>query len=133
MTNEDVADRRVDERVVDGKDGADREAEHDLGAFHLEALDEGLGSGEFHGDLFDRSAGSEHEKPLAERGAEQRTAREGGRALHNYDEGREPGHQKDAITAFLPSSQFSRSAVAPSVQSQRIARTPGPRARLPRR
>ncbi len=48
VAHEDVADRRVDQRVVDGEDGTAGEAEHDLGAFHLEALDEGLGSGELH-------------------------------------------------------------------------------------
>ena len=49
VAHEDVADRRVDERVVHGQDGAAREAEHDLRVLHLEALDEGLGSGELHG------------------------------------------------------------------------------------
>ena len=49
VAHEDVADRRVDERVVDGQDRTAGEAEHDLRLLHLEALDEGLGSGELHG------------------------------------------------------------------------------------
>ena len=48
VADQDVADRRVDDGVVDGQDGAAGEAEHDLHLLHLEALDEGLGSGEFH-------------------------------------------------------------------------------------
>ena len=51
VAHEDVADRRVDQRVVDREDGAARKAEHDLGALHLEALDEGLGSGQLHRGL----------------------------------------------------------------------------------
>ena len=76
VAHEDVADRRVDERVVDGEDRSAREAEHDLHAFHLETLDEGLGSGQLHDFLFGwiRRYGSGHEKPLAcWRGAEERT------------------------------------------------------------
>ena len=49
VAHEDVPDRRVDERVVDGEDRPAREAEHDLHLLHLEALDQGLGSGELHG------------------------------------------------------------------------------------
>ena len=49
VAHEDVADRRVDERVVDGEDRTAGEAEHDLRVLHLEALDECLGSGELHG------------------------------------------------------------------------------------
>ena len=48
VADEDVADRRVDERVVHGEDGPAGEAEHDLHTFHLEALDEGLGPGQLH-------------------------------------------------------------------------------------
>ena len=43
-----VPDRRVEDRVVDGKDGAPREAEGDLDALRLEALDQGLCSSHFH-------------------------------------------------------------------------------------
>ena len=49
VAHEDVADRRVDQRVVDGEDRTAGEAEHDLGVLHLEALDQCLGSGELHG------------------------------------------------------------------------------------
>src|SRR5690349_18226574 len=48
VAHEDVADRRVDKRVVYREDRPAREAEHDLHAFHLEALDEGLSSGQLH-------------------------------------------------------------------------------------
>ena len=48
VADEDVADRRVDQRVVHGQDRPARQPEHDLGALHLEALDEGLGSCELH-------------------------------------------------------------------------------------
>ena len=51
VAHEDVADRRVEDRVVDGQDAAAGQAEHDLDPLHLEALDEGLGSGELHGVL----------------------------------------------------------------------------------
>ncbi len=54
VAHEDVADRRVDERVVDGQDRSAGEAEHDLHVFHLETLDEGLGAGQLHGFLFGR-------------------------------------------------------------------------------
>ena len=43
-----VPDRRIEDRVVDGKDGAPREAEGDLDALCLEALDQGLCSSHFH-------------------------------------------------------------------------------------
>ena len=36
VAHEDVADRRVEERVVRRQDAAARQAEHDLDAFHLE-------------------------------------------------------------------------------------------------
>ena len=49
VADEDVPDRRVDERVVDGEDRPAREAEHHLDPLHLEALDEGLGPGHLHG------------------------------------------------------------------------------------
>ena len=52
VAHEDVADRRVDERVVDREDRTAGKAEHDLGVFHLEALDERLGAGELHGECF---------------------------------------------------------------------------------
>ena len=42
VADQDVADRRVDDRVVDGQDGAAGQAEDHLDAFHLEALDEAL-------------------------------------------------------------------------------------------
>jgi hypothetical protein len=40
-----VPDRRIEDGIVDGEDGATGEAEHDLYTLHLQALDEGLGSG----------------------------------------------------------------------------------------
>ena len=48
VVDQDVADRRVEDRVVDGQDGPAGEAEHDLHVLHLEALDQCLCSGEFH-------------------------------------------------------------------------------------
>ncbi len=48
VAHEDVSDRRVDERVVDRQDRAAGQAEHHVDALALEALDQGLGSGEFH-------------------------------------------------------------------------------------
>ena len=84
VAHEDVADRRVDERVVDGQDGAAREAEHDLRLLHLEALDEGLGSGELHGrgafsvraGLVGGDSGQAEKTPAAGEG--ERTRRRGG-------------------------------------------------------
>ena len=52
VAHEDVADRRVEDRVVDGEDGAARQAEHDLHTLELEALDEGLAPVELHDVLF---------------------------------------------------------------------------------
>src|SRR5262245_56101458 len=52
VADEDVADGRVDQRVVHGQDRPARQPEHDLGALHLEALDEGLGSRQFHWSSF---------------------------------------------------------------------------------
>ena len=48
VAHQDVADGRVDDRVVDGQDGAAGQAEHDVDALHLEALDEGLCSCHLH-------------------------------------------------------------------------------------
>ncbi len=48
VADQDVADGRVDDRVVDGQDGAAGQAEHDVDPLHLEALDEGLGPGHLH-------------------------------------------------------------------------------------
>ena len=42
VAHEDVADRRVDDRVVHGEDGAAGQAEDDLDALHLEGLDQCL-------------------------------------------------------------------------------------------
>ncbi len=51
MAHEDVTDRRVEDGVVDRQDGAAGEAEHDLDPLHLQALDQGLCSCEFHRGL----------------------------------------------------------------------------------
>jgi len=48
VADQDVPDRRVDDRVVDGEDGAAGKAEHDLHLLHLQALDQRLCSCEFH-------------------------------------------------------------------------------------
>ena len=48
VADQDVADGRVDDRVVHRQDGAAGQAEHDVDALHLEALDEGLCSCELH-------------------------------------------------------------------------------------
>ena len=50
VAHEDVADRRLEQRVVGRQDAAAGQAEHDLHRLLLEALDEGLGAGEFHGE-----------------------------------------------------------------------------------
>ena len=52
VAHEDVADRRVDDRVVHREDGPAGQAEDDLDPFHLEGLDEGLASVELHGVPF---------------------------------------------------------------------------------
>src|SRR5581483_9490474 len=49
VADQDVADARLEERVVDGQDGPAGEAEHDLRPFHLQAPDERLGAGHLHG------------------------------------------------------------------------------------
>ena len=49
VAHQDVADRRVEDGVVHGQDGAPGEAEDDLHVLHLEALDEGLGPCQSHG------------------------------------------------------------------------------------
>jgi hypothetical protein len=51
MPHEDVADGGFEQWVVGREDAAPGQAEYDLDAFHLEALDEGLGSGELHDRL----------------------------------------------------------------------------------
>ena len=48
VADQDVADGGVDDRVVDGQDGAAGQAEHDVDPLHLEALDEGLGPCHLH-------------------------------------------------------------------------------------
>ena len=48
VAHQDVADRRVDDRVVHREDRAARQAEDDLDTFHLECLDEGLSPVELH-------------------------------------------------------------------------------------
>ena len=48
VSNEDVADRGIDQRVVDGQDRPSGQAEDDLDALGLERLDECLRSGELH-------------------------------------------------------------------------------------
>src|SRR5262249_5033482 len=69
VAHEDVADRTVDERVVHGQDRTARKAEHDLGGFHLQALDERLSPCELHLVLrLGRSTGKEN--PLRRRRGE---------------------------------------------------------------
>ena len=48
VAHEDVADRRVEDRVVDGKDRAARQSEDDLDTLELEGLDQRLSSVELH-------------------------------------------------------------------------------------
>jgi hypothetical protein len=48
VADQDVPYGGVDDRVVDRQDRAARQAEHDLDALHLEALDECLCSSELH-------------------------------------------------------------------------------------
>ena len=84
VADEDVADRRVDDRVVGGQDAAAGEAEHDLDALHLQALDEGLGSGEFHWCSLlcsvDGRTASREMKTTSRLGGRGRTRREPSRA-----------------------------------------------------
>jgi hypothetical protein len=47
VADEDVADRRLEQRVVGRQDAAAGKPEHDLHRFLLERFDEGLGAGEF--------------------------------------------------------------------------------------
>ncbi len=54
VAHEDVADGRVEDRVVDGQDGTPRQPEHDLYPLHLQAADEGLRAGEALGRLAGR-------------------------------------------------------------------------------
>ena len=48
VAHEDVADRAVEQRVVRRQDASAGQTEHHFDAFHLEALDEGLGPGDLH-------------------------------------------------------------------------------------
>ena len=48
VAHEDVADRRIEDRVVDGEDGAARQSEDDLDTLELEGLDQCLSSVELH-------------------------------------------------------------------------------------
>ena len=48
VAHEDVADRRIEQRVVGRQDAAAGQAEHDLDALHLEGFDQGLGPGDLH-------------------------------------------------------------------------------------
>ena len=82
VTHEDVADRRVDQRVVDGQDRPAGQAEHDFDRLVLEALDEGLGSGDLHRcSVFRRVAcmgwmrklARDMKRPPLRRGADERT------------------------------------------------------------
>ena len=69
VAHEDVADRRVDDGVVHGQDGAAGQAEHHLHTFHLEALDQGLGAGELHErSLSSNVSGNETTSRLGGRG-----------------------------------------------------------------
>ena len=89
VAHEDVADRRIDEGVVDGQDRAAREAEHDLHPFHLEALDEGLGPTQLHRCSWDRVRGAwlppDVKNPSQSEGRKRTDARER-RALSNYED-----------------------------------------------
>ena len=49
VAHEDVADAAVEQRVVGRQDAAAGQAEHDLGALHLQRFDQGLGPGDLHG------------------------------------------------------------------------------------
>jgi hypothetical protein len=75
VTHEDVADRRVNQRVVDRQDGTAGEAEHDLRVLHLEALDEGLGSGQLHGFVLSRGVLRAEKNPRLGEGERTREGR----------------------------------------------------------
>ena len=49
VAHEDVADRRLEQRVVGGQDAATGQAEDHLDRLLLEALDEGSSASELHG------------------------------------------------------------------------------------
>ena len=94
VAHQDVADGRVQDRVVGGQDAPAGEAEHDVDSLHLQALDESLGTGEFHGAP---SPGAT--KNLPARGGRRRTARWRRRALRDEYEGAGRaghGHQDDS-------------------------------------
>ena len=77
VADQDVADGRLQEGVVDGQDGPAGEAEHDLRPFHLQALDERLGASDLRGpDPFGGLRSHGKEKPPAP--AEGRRAQRGG-------------------------------------------------------
>ena len=109
VTHEDVTDRGIDERVVDGQDRTTRKAEHDLGLFHLETSDERLGAGDLHRVLTSSSSlpgeagktGPGYKKPLARARGGGARARERGRALRNdylEEEGGGTRHHRDSLT-----------------------------------
>ncbi len=63
VPDEDVPNGRVEDGVVGREDGAARQAEDDLHPFHLEALDEGLGPGQFHARPSLANSGWERKRP----------------------------------------------------------------------
>ena len=48
VTHENVANAAVKQRIVGGQDAPTWKSEHDLGAFHFQCFDEGLGPGHLH-------------------------------------------------------------------------------------
>src|SRR5439155_4300051 len=98
VPHEDVADRRVDERVVDRENGAARETEHDLRAFLLEALDEGLGSGELHRGLRGSGGSRSRAQKTPRRGEGwERTGAKARRALGNYEDAGVGAHWAEIV------------------------------------
>jgi hypothetical protein len=49
MSDKNVANLRIENRVVYGQNRSTGETEHDLNVTHLKALDESLSAGQFHG------------------------------------------------------------------------------------
>ena len=90
VAHQDVADRRVEDGVVDGQDGPAGEAEDDLHVLHLEALDEGLGPGQLHGRSLSLGSGwvtglpgtADLLRPGANVPGNETTSRLGGRKAH---------------------------------------------------
>ena len=139
VAHQDVADGRVDDRVVHRQDGAAGQAEDRFDALHLQALDEGLTTIEFHRRFLARSVfgvrlGASDRKrkrpPAGE--AEVRTRGVGRRALAEYHEevGAGAHHGRQPATAVSVRQPHSSGLAHPPLEGDRPA---WPRASVERR